>query len=105
MSGRCVTLHVRRATRHAKRLGREPAVRQTTRFVERHVVKSSLAAFVPTIMNETLIHHQALTLDSMIHVVTDDFSVSSMVALIPFIQRLIRLTSRLRLGPIQIDKR
>jgi hypothetical protein len=89
MSGRCVTLHVLKATRHAKRLGREPVVRRTTRFVERHVVKSSAAAFVPSIVNDTLIHHQAVTLDTLFHVVTDDVSVSSMVALATVLMRLL----------------
>ena len=89
MSGRCVTLHVLRATRQVKRLGREPVVRRTTRFVERHVVKSSVAAFVPTVVNDTLMHHQAITLDNMIHLVTDDVSVSSMVALVSILMRFI----------------
>ncbi len=89
MSGRCVTLHVLKATRHAKRLGREPVVRRTTKFVERHVVKSSVAAIVPTIVNDTLFHHQAVTLDNMIHLVSDDVSVSSMVALATFLMRLV----------------
>jgi len=88
MSGRCVTLHVLRATRQVKRLGREPVVRRTTKFVERHVVKSSVAAFMPTIVNDTLIHHQAITLDTLFHVATDDVSVSSMMALVIILMRL-----------------
>ena len=89
MSGRCVTLHVLKATRPAKRLGREPVVRRTTKFVERHVVKSSVAAFVPTVMNDTLIHHQAITTDAIIHIVSDDVSVSSMMALATILMRLL----------------
>lgn len=89
MSGRCVTLHVLKATRQVKRIGREPVVRRTSKFVERHVVKSSVAAFVPTVMNDTLIHHQAITADTIIHIVTDDVSVSSMVALATLLMRLI----------------
>ena len=89
MSGRCVTLHVLKATRHAKRLGREPVVRRTTKFVERHVVNSSVAAFVPTVVTDTLMHHQAITADTIIHIVTDDVSVSSMVALATVLMRLL----------------
>jgi hypothetical protein len=89
MSGRCVTLHVLKATLHAKRLGREPVVRRTTKFVERHVVKSSVAAFVPTVMNDTLIHHQAITTDTIIHIMSDDVSVSSMMALATILMRLL----------------
>jgi len=89
MSGRCVTLHVLRATRQVKRLGREPVVRRTTKFVERHVVKSSVAAFVPTVMNDTLMHHQAITTDAIIHIVSDDVSVSSMIALATMLMRLL----------------
>jgi hypothetical protein len=89
MSGRCVTLHVLKATRQVKRIGREPVVRRTTKFVERHVVKSSAAAIVPSIVNDTLIHHQAVTIDTLFHVVTDDVSVSSMVALATLLMRLI----------------
>lgn len=89
MSGRCVTLHVLKATRQVKRIGREPVVRRTTRFVERHVVKSSVAAFVPTIVNDTLFHHQAITTDAIIHIVSDDVSVSSMMALVSILMRLV----------------
>ena len=89
MSGRCVTLHVLKATRHAKRLGREPVVRRTKKFVERHVVKSSVAAFVPTVVNDTLMHHQAITTDAIIHIVSDDVSVSSMMALATILMRLL----------------
>jgi len=89
MSGRCVTLHVLRVTRQVKRFGREPVVRRTTKFVERHVVKSSAAAFVPTIVNDTLLHHQAITMDTLIHVATDDVSVASMVALATVLMRLL----------------
>jgi len=89
MSGRCVTLHVLKATRQVKRIGREPVVRRTTRFVERHVVKSSVAAFVPTIVNDTLIHHQAITTDAIIHIVSDDVSVSSMMALVSILMRFV----------------
>jgi len=89
MSGRCVTLHVLRATRQVKRIGREPVVRRTTRFVERHVVKTSAAAIVPSIVNDTLIHHQAITPDVIFHVVTDDVTVSSMVALATVLMRLL----------------
>ena len=89
MSGRCVTLHVLKATRHAKRLGREPVVRRTKKFVERHVVKSSVAAFVPTFVNDTLMHHQAITTDAIIHIVSDDVSVSSMMALATILMRLL----------------
>ena len=89
MSGRCVTLQVLRATRQVKRIGREPVVRRTTRFVERHVVKSSAAAIVPSIVNDTLFHHQAITPETIIHIVTDDVSVSSMMALATVLMRLI----------------
>jgi hypothetical protein len=44
---------------------------------------------VPSIVNDTLIHHQAVTIDTLFHVVTDDVSVSSMVALATLLIRLL----------------
>jgi hypothetical protein len=72
-----------------KRIGREPVVRRTTKFVERHVVKSSAAAIVPSIVNDTLFHHQAITPDAIFHIVSDDVSVSSMMALATILMRLL----------------
>ena len=34
-------------------------------------------------------HHQAITVDNMIHLVTDDVSVSSMIALVSILMRFI----------------
>jgi hypothetical protein len=48
-----------------------------------------VAAFVPTVMNDTLMHHQAITTDAIIHIVSDDVSVSSMIALATMLMRLL----------------
>jgi hypothetical protein len=40
-------------------------------------------------MNDTLIHHQAITTDTIIHIMSDDVSVSSMMALATILMRLL----------------
>lgn len=71
---RCVRFHVIRATRN-------PIVRHTSRFVNRHVVQSSVASFVPTLLNEAVVHHQKITPDRLIQVASDDVSISFATAL------------------------
>ena len=44
---------------------------------------------MPSIVNDTLFHHQAITPETIIHIVTDDVSVSSMMALATVLMRLI----------------
>ena len=44
---------------------------------------------MPTIVNDTLIHHQAITTDAIIHIVSDDVSVSSMIALATVLMRFV----------------
>lgn len=80
---RCVTLHAIRTARRAKNILRtaEPVVRRTGRFVERRIVRSSVVSFVPSLLNDTLIHHHSVTPDEIFHLVTDDVSVTSLVAL------------------------
>jgi hypothetical protein len=71
---RCLRFHVIRVTRN-------PIVRHTSRFVERHVVQSSVASFVPTLLNEAVVHHQKITPDRIIQVASDDVSVTVTAAL------------------------
>ena len=81
---RCVRLHVLRGVRQAR-----PVIHRTGRFVQRHVVKTSVVSFVPSVLNDTIIHHQALTPAELIHVATDDISVTSVVALANILLKLL----------------
>jgi hypothetical protein len=81
---RCVRLHVLRGVRQAR-----PVVRRTGRFVHRHVVKTTVASFVPSLLNDTVVHHQALTPAELLHVATDDISVSTVVALTNVLLKLL----------------
>lgn len=81
---RCVRLHVLRGVRQAR-----PVIHRTGRFVKQHVVKSSVMSFVPSVMNDTFIHHQALTPVELLHVATDDISITSIVALANILIRLL----------------
>jgi hypothetical protein len=71
---RCVRLHIIRTVRN-------PVVRHTSRFVERHVMRSSAISFVPSLLNDVVIHHQKFTPDRIVQVATDDLSVTIAVAL------------------------
>lgn len=67
---------VRRAVRASV-----PVVKQTGMFVERHVVRSTVLGFVPSIVNDTLVHHIQISPTEILRVATDDVTVSSMTAL------------------------
>jgi len=73
---RCIRLYVARGVRHVR-----PVIHKTSKFVNRHVVKSSIVSFVPSLLNDTIVHHQALTPVELLHVATDDISVTTVVAL------------------------
>lgn len=77
---RCVRLHVLRGVRQAR-----PVIHRTGRFVQRHVIKTSVASFVPTLLNDTVVHHQALTPAEILHVASD----SSVVALTSILLKLL----------------
>ena len=85
--GRCIRLQYLRVSRSVRKY--EPVVRRTSRFVERHVVRSSVVNFVPSFLNDTIIHHQVISPDVIFHIVTDDVSVSSLVALATILMKLI----------------
>lgn len=66
-----------------------PIVRRTTRFVTRHVVKTSVVGFVPSVVNDAIIHHVQVTPSEIIRVATDDVTVSSMTALAMALMKLL----------------
>jgi hypothetical protein len=66
-----------------------PIIRRTTRFVARHVVKTSVVGFVPSVVNDTVIHHVQVTPAEIIRVATDDVTVSSMTALAMALMKLL----------------
>jgi hypothetical protein len=67
----------------------EPIVRRTGRYVERYVVKTSVVGFVPSVMNDVVIHHAQVSPVELFHVASDDVSVSSLTALAMALMRLI----------------
>lgn len=71
---RCVRFHVIRVVRN-------PLVRHTSRFVERRVIHSSVASFVPSLLNDVMIHHQKCTPERVVQLVSDDVSVTFVTAL------------------------
>jgi hypothetical protein len=73
---RCVRLHVLRGVRHVR-----PVIQRTTKFVNRHVIKSSVVSFVPSLLNDTIVHHQPFTPEEFFHVASDDISVTTVIAL------------------------
>lgn len=84
MTARCVRLHVLRGVRHAR-----PVVHRTGQFVQQHVVKTSAVSFVPSLLNDTIIHHQAFSPSEILQVATDDISVSTVVALANILLKLL----------------
>lgn len=76
-SGRCLRL----AVVTSKRLAKKQVVRRTKRFVEQHVVRSSLVSFVPSVVNEAVVHHKAVTLATILQVASDDAAVTILTAL------------------------
>lgn len=66
-----------------------PAIQKTGRFVEQHVVKTSVVGFVPSVVNDVVVHHVKVTPVELIHVATDDVTVSSMTALAMALMRIL----------------
>lgn len=81
MKRSCIQL--RKVIRNSK-----PHFRRTTRYVERHVVKTSVVGFVPSVVNDVIIHHVQMTPVELFHIVSDDVSVSSMTALALLLMRV-----------------
>ena len=63
----------------------EPFVRRTSRFVKRNVV----VPFVPSVINDTVIHHHHVSPNEIIRVVTDELSVTSLVAVMHILMKLV----------------
>lgn len=72
---------VRRTCIGVRKVFRAPVLKQTRLFVERHVVRSTVLGFVPSVVNDALVHHVQLSPTELLHVATDDVTVSSMTAL------------------------
>lgn len=66
-----------------------PIIRRTTRFVTRHVVKTSVVGFVPSVVNDAVIHHAQVTPLEMARVATDEVTVTSMTALAMALMKLL----------------
>ena len=66
-----------------------PIMKRTGRFVERHIVRTSVVGFVPSVLNDTVIHHVQVSPIELFHVVADDVSVTSLTALATLLMRLI----------------
>jgi hypothetical protein len=64
-------------------------MKRTGRFVERHIVRTSVVGFVPSVLNDTVIHHVQVSPIELFHVVADDVSVTSLTALATLLMRLI----------------
>lgn len=83
--------NVRRSCVQVRKVLRDsgPMMKRTSRFVERHIVRTSVVGFVPSVMNDTMIHHVQVSPIELFHVVTDDVSVTSLTALATLLMRLI----------------
>lgn len=66
-----------------------PAIQRTSKFVEKHVVRTSVVGFVPSVVNDVVVHHVQVTPVELMHVATDDVTVSSMTALAMALMRII----------------
>lgn len=72
----CIT--VRRVTRH-------PIVQRSLRssaLIRRHAIRGAVLSFVPTTINDVMVHHTPLSVGEVVHTVTDTISVGTMSAVI-----------------------
>jgi hypothetical protein len=79
---RCATVRVLRIQRRIK-----PIVR----FVDRRIVRSSVATFVPSVLHDTIVHHKAVTAFQLLNVAEDDLSMTTILALSLYIAHKIKL--------------
>lgn len=66
-----------------------PTIQKSGKFVEKHVVRTSVVGFVPSVVNDVVVHHVKMSPVELFHVATDDVTVSSMTALAMALMRII----------------
>lgn len=76
---------IRRSCIRVRRIVRRSGVIVETK----KVVETSVVSFVPSIMNDTIVHHAHVTPTEIVHVAADNITVSSMTALAMMLMRLI----------------
>lgn len=76
MKTRRTCVQIRRSIRNT-----QPYIHKTQQFIEKHVVRSSVVGFVPTVVNDAFVHHIHVTPNEILRVAVDEISVSSMTAL------------------------
>lgn len=83
--------NVRRSCVQVRKVLRDsgPMMKRTGRFVERHIVRTSVVGFVPSVVNDTVIHHVQVSPVELLQLVTDDVSVTSLTALATLLMRLL----------------
>lgn len=79
---RCATVRVLRFQRRIK-----PIVR----FMDRRIIRSSVATFVPSVLHDTIIHHKAVTAFQLLSVAEDDLTMTTFLALSLYILQKVKL--------------
>ena len=78
-------IFIRRSCIRVRRIARRTGIVIETK----KVVETTVVSFVPSIMNDTVVHHAHVTPTEIVHVATDNITVSSMTALAMMLMRLL----------------
>ena len=68
----CIT--VRRVSRH-------PIIQRSIRsstLIRKHAVRSAVLSIIPATLNDVVIHHAPLSVDEVVHTLTDTISIGTM---------------------------
>jgi hypothetical protein len=59
-----------------RRVQRHPVTKKTIRRIEKHMVRGTAIGFVPSAINDVVIHHAHVDFNEFLHVTQDTFAVN-----------------------------
>jgi hypothetical protein len=68
-----------------RRVARHPIVQRSLRssaLIRRHAIRGTVLSFVPTTLNDVVVHHTPLSVGEVVHTVTDTISIGTMSTVI-----------------------
>jgi hypothetical protein len=68
-----------------RRVQRHPMTKKTIRRIEKHVVQGTAVGFVPSAINDVVIHHAHVDLSEVLHVTQDTLVVNMLVLISKFL--------------------
>jgi hypothetical protein len=71
-----------------RRIGRQPVVRWGTMYVKKNFVRTAVLSFVPSTIDDVVIHHAQLCAEEIMHVGLDTVVINGLGILLTFVSKL-----------------